>query len=202
MNSSREDDDSKSKELLEFHFGSAQPSLAFLPHCLFRIEKQALIIVLQAANAKGGIFGDTVYWDREERIYLGVNETTKTFLLWELPKNQELVLERGWHAKLGQFTAVINSRTPSDVIRLMNSEANWMDYMWWIENIARWLPDLGWAYIPLTEDSPYAMFVARESDAALVVKIRTELISKGMEVFSLEVQGNKVSWPEVEQNGP
>jgi hypothetical protein len=80
----------------------------------------------------------------------------------------------------------------------MYSEANWMDYSWWIENIARWLPELRWAYIPLTEDSPFAMFVARENDKALVDTVRSELDAKGIYSFALDIRDDTVSWPKGE----
>jgi hypothetical protein len=196
-----EDDQRRSEEWLKFHFASLRPPLAYLPHCLFRQGREALTAVLKAANAKGGIFGDHPRWDHDGRPYIGFGK--EEFTLWQLPINQEHVLRYGAYAKLGQFTAVIDSRTPPALYWQMYSEAESPDagiscYDWWIANIARWLPELRWAYIPLTEDSPFAMFVARESDGALVEAVKAELATQGIHCFELAVHGDTVSWPKGE----
>lgn len=184
-------------------FGSPRPALAYLPHCLFKPEPKVLAAVLEAMNASGGIFGDSIMWDREGRVYLGdEGKQPEDFVLWELPANQAAVLEGGAFGQLAKFTAVIDARAPTAIVRQMYAaaeekpEAGISNYVWWVENIARWLPELRWAYIPLNEDCPFAMFVASENNSALAERVNAALTSKGIEVFALRVSGDDVAWPD------
>src|SRR5205823_1287104 len=171
-------------------------------HCLCQQSEAALRAVLRAANANGAIFGDHPQWDRDGRSFIGFG--ADEFPLWELPANQEYVLHCGAYAKLGQFTAVIDSRTSPALYWEIYSEAESPDagissYNWWIENFAGWVPKLGWAYIPLTEDSPFAMFVARSGEQRLVQAVKSELVAQGIRAFELTVQGEVVLWPQSEE---
>jgi len=47
-----------SEHLLQRCFHSMNPPLAYLPHCLFAPDREALATIVKVVNAKVGILGD------------------------------------------------------------------------------------------------------------------------------------------------
>ena len=189
----------KANYLLEECFRSSKPGLAFLPHCIFKKSREALTEVLAVCKVAGGIFGNYPSYDRKGKIYISpTGNDTDEFSLWEIPGNQEKVLNYGAIGKLEDFTAIIDSRTPKEVLASMHAELNNVDaqhfnYSWWIESIANWVPRLGWAYIPLSDETAFAIFAAKE--APIVSAVESRLVALELHPFTLIIQDHKVSWP-------
>ena len=157
---------------VDLAFGSADPPLARLPHCLFEQSEEALKLILSAAGCLGGLWPRDPIVDASGDRYMGEGGDIDDFRLWELPENQSDLLRYGPYCFLEIFTMVIDSSTKREVLLKIreglaplftDADGTFHTYQWYgcIDALPLLMDDLGWAYMPLggVDESGYAIFV-------------------------------------------
>ena len=151
-------------------FGDLAPPLTQFPHVIVEAGPAFLKLAIDSVCQTGGVFGDEPPVDGSGEPYLipEDGEIIDDFVLWELPDNQKALFRYGCYAKLDVFTMVISTRSSAALLSrlysLFGSGINDYESIFFyyncIERVAEAIPELGWAYIPLSDELPYAMFVA------------------------------------------
>jgi hypothetical protein len=190
-------------------FGSFNPPIARFPHVITKAELASLRAVLDTVGRLGGIFGDSPLVDRSGVPYLEPEDghILNDFLLWELPENQRYLFDRGCYAKLDSFTAVIDTRTSADLVSILyslfSSGISDTESIFFhdncIERIARAIPALGWAYIPLSDETGYAMFVVAAEHDDWVASFESRLKEFGLIGFRLVSGHDRFHWPDQQE---
>jgi hypothetical protein len=186
-------------------FGSLNPPIALYPHCIFEAGARTLRLVLDVVGAKGGIWGGySPLIDGQGHPYDDSGEgNLADFSLWQLPDNQDLVLESGGNAKLSQFTMVIDSQARpelllklDDVVRNRPLNTNPYYYDACLEHVAKCMDELKWAYIPLTDETWFALFVVADDRERWRNEVEAALRQSDEPVFRLTPERDRFHWIE------
>jgi hypothetical protein len=192
-------------------FGSFDPCLAALPHCLFVAEAGVLATVSGVTGSKVGLWGNAEpFYDPWGGPHLPPPGTPAhaDFTLWETPANQAEALRLGESRSGGGFVAALDSRTPARVLdemyaRLPASEGTSLyDYLTCINLLCEWVEQLGWAYVPLDDEYGHAMFVTSARDAPLVRRVEEALAGRGVRTSRLERREGRFHWKDFEAPAP
>lgn len=167
-------------------FGSTDPPLTRLPHCIFFNQDHPVRIIAEVVKVPVGVWGDIWFVDAEGEYYLPPNDghIIEDFKLWALPANQDYAHQ--FEGSYG-FTMVIPANTSPNVLRKTYDLAGENDgeyhYDTFIEGIAGLIPEIGWAYIPLEIQNDYAMFVTSQENAHIVQEVKRRLAQAGNPVI-------------------
>ncbi len=178
-------------------FGSLNPSLAAFTHSIFLLSPASVGIVLGVVGAKGGIWGDQPLVDAQgERHIPPWEPSPEDFLLWEVPANQSEI-EKGKIWKLEQFTMLIDSRTPLNMLaETYLFDPDGKGFLEFTEQVSAWLERLRWALIPLGDDVDYAIFVTSRDCAGWVEEVERQLHENGEVAFGLRPGKGRFHWDE------
>jgi len=179
-------------------FGCLNPAVAYLPHCIFIDTSDAVKAILEVVGAKGGIWGAEPWFDLGGNEYIPPwDPDPDDFILWEAPRNQERIL-RGGYCISGQFTMVIDSRTPAEVLAKSYSiDRDELTLCQFLDYVHGLMDDLRWACIPLQEDVDCTMFVAKHTEEGLVTEVEARLRRMAVRVFRLRRGENRFHWDHV-----
>lgn len=174
-------------------FGHLNPPITRIPHVIFKAEPASMSVVLDSVGQTGGVFGDYPLVDGSGEPYLEPEdgEIINDFVLWELPENQKALFKYGCYPKLDSFTMVINSRTSTALLSRLyllfssgiGDDESIFYYYNCIDRVAEVIPELGWAYIPLGDEVPYAMFVGGPRHEVAVKSVESILRETGVDCF-------------------
>jgi hypothetical protein len=82
-------------------FGTVNPAIADLPHCICPLSQDEIPTVLDVVHAKGGIWGELPLFNADGTRYVPPwEEVAADFSLWEVPSNQSK-LRRGLSGQPG-----------------------------------------------------------------------------------------------------
>lgn len=171
----RSDDD-----VYRFVFGPTGPIAGRLPHIVALAGSEMLSLVLSTLGCSGGVMFDKPPFNPDGTFFDQVLTPIEDFKLWGAPANQKAIVERASRAKLGCFTMVIDLATPLSIVEWFY-ESRDPDLGPHITNmlpmIVERIEDLRWAYFPIEEEFPLAMFVVRPAEAGLIDAV--EAAAKG-----------------------
>lgn len=186
-----------SDRMMFLAFGSLNPPIARFPHCIFESSGESLALVLSIVGLKGGVWGDYPPVDAKGKPYVPPwEEDPEHFTLWEIPENQSRIA-RGCPVYVGQFTMVIDTRTPTATLaRMYSVEGEDGPYYEYIHRVSEWIDELRWAYIPLGDELDYEMFVVSQPWHELVTRVELEFRKQNKRVFRLKPQAERFDWSE------
>lgn len=194
---------SPADQMMWLAFGSFDPCLGALPHCLFPAGAGVLAEVAGLIGCKVGIWGSAEpFYGRGGGPHLPPpgSPPHADFALWETPANQAEALRYGEARSGGGFVMALDSRTPAGVLdemygRLPASEGeDRYDYLTCLNLLCEWVGKLGWAYVPLDNEYGHAMFVTAAGRAPLVRRVEEALAGRGVRTFRLERRGGRLHW--------
>jgi hypothetical protein len=184
-------------DLLRVILGDKQSGVHRLPHLVMPSWKRSLEVVLDTLHCAAGVWGDYPLSDEGGAPNLLDPGSVDCWRLWKAEANQTYVREHGFHAKLGCFTAVIDSETSWDVINTLRHAVpkNAVPFIQDIlPAIVRNIDRLRWTYMPLWDEVPLAMFVMRPEDAQLVSRIKEILNKEQIPHSRIVKEGQKETW--------
>lgn len=189
---------------LRLAFGTTNPKICILPHCIFPATKANLRTVVEVVGGPIGVWGNCrPLVDASGDAYLPPWDDpmidAQDFKFWELPRNQEVAMDHG--NRLPDFIAVIAANTPEHLLsRMYGSDVgeDQYEYNKCIQLLADWVDELGWAYVPLEYEAVFAMFVTAARERALVNQVKARLEANGTRpVFDVAFINGEWTW-----NGP
>lgn len=153
-----------SEEWLADAFGTTRPRILGFPHCIFPVGVGASRLALTHLGATAGIFGSQ--WplvDQGGEAFLPPEEDQRiieAFSLWALPGNQMEV--HRWCEGIDSLPIrwLIDAGTHPDLLHAMHDPwQDWEDFGFYIDRLADWIDDLGWALVPLEPEGEWVMLV-------------------------------------------
>lgn len=178
-------------------FGSAATRLSSLPHCVSRCEwevgKSFLRSILDVTNAVGARWGsqrgNLVDTDGSFLLRDFHDDPSLFHSLWMLPHNQQELACEG-ALPVQEFSMVINVDTPPSVLaKLAQGCRKGKQLSFWHDDclnlVVDLIDELRWAYIPLSDEIYFGMFVTRKSDSAWITNVAKRLSVSGEEVYAI-----------------
>jgi hypothetical protein len=164
-------------------FGSQEPRIATYPHLLLpRVGwsqpawaiDTLLNVVLRTA---GGVWGEDLAERDSESAAEMDGRLVRHFVDWEKPANQwKLFVHVAEGRSTDRFTAVLDTKVSLAVLeRMARCEVNRDNMPVYINRMADWIDELGWAYFPLAYECPYAMLASNRERAAAVEEMEAIL---------------------------
>jgi hypothetical protein len=180
-----------------FAFGTLDPSIAYLPHCICSLAEDEIIIILDVVKAKGGIWGELPQFDENGNYFTPPwEDDLKTFSLWETPANQSIVLKG--ISNFAEFTKmIIDTKTPLEVLaKTYSYNFEGKTFPVFLDQVRLWINDLKWALIALEGDNDYDLFVVREDLAVWAEEVLKKFLARGYKAFKLQAGQDRFYWTE------
>jgi hypothetical protein len=158
-------------------FGSADPRIVRLPHCVVRHGVDAVAAILETVGARPGIWGEEPLVDAKGEPFLAPDDgrLVQEFRLWALPANQAEVRRYAEERRnTSKFTMLIAAEAAVEVLAKAYDEigaCDLSDYYHYIDRLADWIDELEWAYVPLEYDAQFALFVAASNRQDIVRRV-------------------------------
>jgi hypothetical protein len=194
----RTEDQSSDDHMMMTAFGTLNPSIATLPHCICPVSPTVRSCILDVVGAKGGLWGGQPQFDEIGDYYIPPWETDHSkFVLWETPANQSLILQD--IRIVAEFTKmIIDTRTSAEVLEKTYSYdfVGGITFPVFLDQVKLWMDDLRWALIPLEGEIDFDLFVVRKDLAVWADEVRSRLIRQGYKAFALTPGKNRFHWIE------
>jgi hypothetical protein len=184
-------------DMMMYAFGTQNPSIASLPHCVCAVSKIERSTVLDVVGSKGGLWGGQPQFDENGDYYIPPWKTDHSkFVLWETPANQSLILQN--ILNVAEFTKmIIDTRTSVEVLEKTYSyDFGGVTFSAFLDQVKSWIDDFRWALIPLEGEFDFDLFVVRKDLAAWADEVRNRLVLEGLKAFALTPGKNRFHWIE------
>ena len=192
-----------SKVVLEIAFGTIDPCLARFPHCILRRSDLAIQTLTRQVGKPIAVWGDRPWYDATGEQYVPplAPDPVREFELWRLPQNQNCALHYSRFRNSSEFVMIVSADLPASVVRRpldrFDPEDGCFPYYKYIQLICDWIPEFGWAYIPLSDELDEAMIVASEERRDLLIEVETALHACSIQTARLERQEDGWLFPDV-----
>lgn len=196
-------DEDVSKATLEIAFGTTDPCLAQFPHSIFRRSDAAIETVAKHIGGPIAVWGDRPWYDAMGKQYVPSWEPDPVheFELWKLPQNQECALHYSKYRNSSEFVMIVSAGLPAEVVRRplerLDPEDGCFPYYKYIHWVCDWIPEFGWAYIPLSDELEEAMFVVSQPRQELLVDVEAGLRALSIQTGRLERNQDRWLWPNI-----
>lgn len=185
-------------EMFEVCFGTSSRSISRLPHCVARCDCERgplfLKAVMDTTGATGAGWGQTrvqCLTDAGE-YFLGTEiDDAKLFRqIWRFAPNQQQLQQHGAYPT-DQFSMVIDINTDAAILKRLADSCRRHDVFDFCREdclrlVVDCIEDIGWAYIPLTDEWYYAMFMARPRNADWINSVAERISKSGELVYCVE----------------
>ncbi len=186
--------------LFDYFFGENRcPAMCNSPNLVLGNVSPSLPLVLDTVGCRGGAWEIMPRFARTGGPYLGdENEKHGYFRTWGTEENQRWLRERGGIVNLSMFTMLLDIETPDEYFDWLSRRLLDIGYCPLFDDmdplIAERIEDIRWAYFPLTDEYPLAMFVVRPDDARWVDELETAIQESGGSCCRVFREGERYAW--------
>jgi hypothetical protein len=188
---------------LEIAFGTTDPCLGRFPHCIFKGSDAAIETLAKQVSEPIAVWGDRPWYDATGKLYVPPWEPDPVheFELWKLAPNQQCALHYSKYRNSSEFVMIVSANLSENVVKRplerFNPEDGCFSYYKYIQWICDWIPEFGWAYIPLSDELDEAMLVVSRARQQLLIDMEAALHARSIPTGKLERKENRWLWPEV-----
>jgi hypothetical protein len=152
-------------DLIQHLIGNAAPRFSEFANLVMVAGPQAIASVRKIVGEDVGVWGAMPRFAADGANFVGHGDYVDCFRDWSTPLNQKWLREEGGHASLGHFAAYLPARASRRLLQELaeSPPADLPEFVSQWPILAAWLDRLRWVYLPLSDEMPLAVFVARDS---------------------------------------
>lgn len=187
------------KEFADWCLGSSAIGLSGLPHCIgacrgengVKYLKSILNTTKSTGAGWGGVRVNLVTESGDFYFDDPLDSISEFKNIWSLEANQKELLKHGAYPSQ-QFSMVIDLHTPKATLEKLNDPAREIGYGHeeCMELVVKEIDGLGWAYIPISDEWYYGLFVTSKRNGQWVEQVARKIKNRSKAVYYIKNAGN------------
>lgn len=189
-------------QLFEFIFDDKlRPRVSAFPNVVQISSQKFLRYVLHVSGCRGATWNRHPPYLEDGTPFDADLDRISSFKLWDADANQRQI-EKEYYCQLGNFNMVIDARTPEELLQWYdlaceeNHREIWnytiFGFHWHL--FAPRMKEIRWAYIPLSDEFPLAMFVTHPNYEGWVQAVKQRFMSQGLQFCSVVYENERDTW--------
>lgn len=186
--------------LFDYFFGGIKRSNALhLPNLVIVNKSPSVSVVLDTVGCRGGAWQNEPPYGKDKGPFVTFeHKNHEYFRSWSSEENQQALRALGKIFRLGAFTMLLDVNVPEEVLNWFDEKINNFGYTPLLEEmyplIAERIEVLRWAYFPLSDEVPIAMFVTVSANRKLIEEIVISLDKSRLSYTQVVNQHGRPSW--------